>query len=179
MVLAQLANANLSLNTVVPAAMPELGHQIIPATNGMSRVPTVAEARASLAAHGNARTVALPQQPTVYGALLSNPGTNVVAIDPMKIGNSENPSKTLLIHNMFNKDEETDPGWENDIRDEFQDECSKYGTIVAVKVMHTEPGGKIFATFDSITGAQNCASNLAGRWFDKRQLRVEYVLESP
>lgn len=175
LVLAQLTNVNLAMHTIVTAPVSASTHQEISISNGMSRVPTVAEARASLAAQGNARGAALPQQPMVYGTLSSNVITNVVAIDPMKIGNSDNPSKSLLIHNMFNKDEESDPGWENDIRDEFQEECSKYGTIISVKVMHTEPGGKIYATFDSITGAQNCASNLAGRWFDKRQLRVEYV----
>lgn len=174
LVLAQLTNASVAVQAAVVSAAT---HQDISASSGMSRVPTVADARASLAAQGNAG-LALPQQPKVFGALPSNVLTNVVTIDPMKIGNSENPSKTLLVHNMFNKDEETDPGWENDIQEEFREECSKYGTIISVKVMHTEPGGKIYATFDSITGAKNCASNLAGRWFDKRQLRVEYVSDA-
>jgi len=76
---------------------------------------------------------------------------------------------------MFDKDQETEPGWENEIREEFEEECTKFGKILTVTVMSKEPGGKIYAAFDSVEGAQKCASSLAGRWFDKRQLRVEFV----
>ena len=44
-------------------------------------------------------------------------------------------------------------------------------------VVADEPGGKIHARFDSVEAATQCAQNLAGRWFDKRQLRVEYVVD--
>jgi len=76
---------------------------------------------------------------------------------------------------MFNKDEETEEGWEEEIRLDFEEECTKYGKITSVTIMSKEPGGKIYATFETIDGAKTCASTLAGRWFDKRQLRVEYV----
>mmetsp|Transcript_22602 Transcript_22602/g.25431 ORF Transcript_22602/g.25431 Transcript_22602/m.25431 type:complete len:83 (+) Transcript_22602:427-675(+) len=79
---------------------------------------------------------------------------------------------------MYDKDEETDPGWEVEIKEEFLDECSKFGKIEHAKVMHLEPGGKIFATFSTLEGAKNCTKNLAGRWFDKRQLRVDYMPEA-
>jgi len=85
------------------------------------------------------------------------------------------PTLNLLVHNMFDKDEETDEGWQNDIREDFEEECAKYGQIKKCVVMHLEPGGKIFASFDTETSAKNCALALAGRWFDKRQLRVEYI----
>jgi RNA-binding protein 39 len=94
------------------------------------------------------------------------------------IGNISNPSCHLIIHNMYDKDEETDPGWEVEIKEEFLDEGSKFGKIEHAKVMHLEPGGKIFATFSTLEGAKNCAKNLAGRWFDKRQLRVDYMPEA-
>jgi RNA-binding protein 39 len=41
--------------------------------------------------------------------------------------------------------------------------------------MSKELGGKIFCAFENIDGARACAENLAGRWFDKRQLKVEFV----
>jgi len=85
------------------------------------------------------------------------------------------PTLNLLVHNMFDKEEETDEGWQDDIREDFEEECSKYGKITNCIVMHLEPGGKIYASFDTETSAKNCALALAGRWFDKRQLRVEYV----
>mmetsp|Transcript_14270 Transcript_14270/g.19030 ORF Transcript_14270/g.19030 Transcript_14270/m.19030 type:complete len:181 (+) Transcript_14270:719-1261(+) len=97
------------------------------------------------------------------------------APDPKEVGGADSPTCNVLVHNMFNKDEETDEGWEEEIRLDFEDECSKYGTIRSVVVMSKEPGGKIYASFDSEDGAKACAENLAGRWFDKRQLRVEFV----
>lgn len=130
-----------------------------------SSIPTVAEARASLAATVGKSTMAT----LTAGSSMS--------VDPTKIGNADNPSRYLLVHNMFNKDEETDVGWENDLRDEFIDECGKYGTIISVTVVSREIGGKIYASFSDVTGAQTCARSLAGRWFDRRQLRVEYVVE--
>jgi RNA-binding protein 23/39 len=89
------------------------------------------------------------------------------------IANAHNPTNSLIIYNMFDKDQETEPGWPKEIELEFIDECTKYGPIARCVVAHREVGGKIYATFTS--GAQSCATSLAGRWFDKRQLRVEYV----
>ncbi|OEU06823.1 hypothetical protein FRACYDRAFT_164728, partial [Fragilariopsis cylindrus CCMP1102] len=87
------------------------------------------------------------------------------------------PTRHLLVHNMYDKDEETDPGWEKDVKEEFIEECSKFGKIDSVTVMHEEPGGKIYASFIDPTCAKACCDNLAGRWFDKRQLRVDYMQE--
>lgn len=101
-----------------------------------------------------------------------------VVVDAKVIGHMENPTSSLLVHNMFDKDEETEQGWEEEIRLDFEEECSKYGKLRLIKVMSKEPGGKIFATFESIAAAKNCASSLAGRWFDKRQLRVEFVSDA-
>ena len=44
--------------------------------------------------------------------------------------------------------------------------------------MTQEVGGKIYAAFEKVEAAEACANNLAGRWFDKRQLRVDYIQES-
>ncbi len=85
------------------------------------------------------------------------------------------PSKNILVRNMFDKDEETESGWEEDIRLDFEEESIKHGKIICVKVMSQEVGGKIYASFETEHGAKACAKNLAGRWFDKRQLRVEFV----
>ena len=100
-------------------------------------------------------------------------------VDAKIIGNVETPTCIILVHNMFDKDEETDEGWDEDIRLDFEEECAKFGKIVNVLVMSKEPGGKIYTTFSNASEAKVCASNLAGRWFDKRQLRVEFVEALP
>lgn len=85
------------------------------------------------------------------------------------------PSRHILVRNMFDKDEETEEGWAEDIKLEFEEEGGKYGKIQFVKVISKEVGGKIYASYDSVEGAASCAENLAGRWFDKRQLSVEFI----
>lgn len=112
-------------------------------------------------------------------ALGVSPTTATVVEDAKVVGRSNQPTPHILVHNMFNKDEETDPGWENDIKLDFEEECAQYGKITRVVVMSKDPGGMIYASFDSMESASNCAKNLAGRWFDKRQLRVEFVDSVP
>ena len=120
--------------------------------------------------------------------VVENPNVNAPAAasasprnadDAKVVGRMERPSKYILVHNMFDKDEETEKGWEEDIKLDFEDECAQYGQISSVVVMSKEAGGKIYATFEAVDGAMNCAKNLAGRWFDKRQLRVEFVDSIP
>jgi len=166
----------ISASTAVSSLTPEIstvgearGSMAASGTGALGG--TVAEARASLAADVAARQVA-----AAAAAAETNAGVSTMS---NFIGNTDNgPTEHLLVHNMYDKDEETDDGWEIEIKEEFLDECSKFGKIEHAKVMHMEPGGKIFATFANIEGAKTCAENLAGRWFDKRQLRVDYMTEA-
>lgn len=98
--------------------------------------------------------------------------------DPSQIGNADKVSCHLLVCNMFDKNSETEKGWEEDVRLEFVEECSKFGSLRRVQVMHQEEGGRIYASFDKEEGAESCARTLAGRFFDGRRLRVSYVSES-
>ena len=100
-------------------------------------------------------------------------------VDAKIVGRLDSPTQNILVHNMFDKDEETEQGWEEDIRLDFEEECAQYGKIVRVVVMSDDPGGMIYASFDSVEAAMKCATSLAGRWFDKRQLRVEFVDSIP
>lgn len=93
--------------------------------------------------------------------------------DPKQVKGQQ--TRNILVRNMFDKDEETEEGWEEDIKMDFEEESSKHGKILSVKVMSKEVGGKIFASFETIDAAKACAENLAGRWFDKRQLQIEFV----
>mmetsp|Transcript_4908 Transcript_4908/g.9133 ORF Transcript_4908/g.9133 Transcript_4908/m.9133 type:complete len:197 (-) Transcript_4908:50-640(-) len=123
------------------------------------------------AAAGNAVPLAVATQ--------AIPTSAPPSVDAKVIGRVDNPSPHILVQNMFDKDEEDSPGWENDIKLDFEEECAQYGTITNVMVMSKDPGGKIYASFNSVDGAMSCAKNLAGRWFDKRQLRVEFVDSIP
>jgi len=126
-------------------------------------------------------------------AALGVPTTDNTITSPTSISSDDpkivkgTPSCIILVHNMFDKDEETDEGWQDDIKEEFVEESSNYGAISkntntgepCVLVVHDKPGGMVYAQFETIDMAKSCAEALTGRWFDKRQLRVEYVSEFP
>lgn len=136
--------------------------------------PAVAQAQIASAAEAAINAaLGVPSAQTATTATASSPVASEP--DPKKIIGAESPTKQIIVHNMFDKDEETEEGWEEEIRQDFEEESSKYGKIQSVIVMSKEPGGKIYASFQTVDGAKSCAENLAGRWFDKRQLRVEFV----
>jgi RNA-binding protein 23/39 len=165
----QAIDAALGMTDVPKKAHLMENNQNQVASHGPSAIPTVAEARATLQAAVN-RTTSAAAVAAVSAALATAPTPNL-------IGRADNPSRQILVYNMFDRDQETDPGWEKDIEEDFLEEASKFGKIENVVVMHTEPGGKIYASFEEVEAAQSCAKNLAGRWFDKRQLRVDFVDE--
>lgn len=138
-------------------------------SHSASSVPTVAEARASMQASVGAHKSAV--------AVADVTAALAPATVSQSIGGIDSPTRHILIYNMYDKDEETDLGWEKDIQEEFVEEASKFGKVERVVVMHKEPGGKIYASFEKVGDAEACANNLAGRWFDKRQLRVDFVVE--
>jgi RNA-binding protein 39 len=141
-VLAQLTmgmNLEQIRQSLVTAAEGTAG----PPAASASRVPTVADARASLVA------TVVPVVVPPLGA----PETKLIG---------GQPTPYILVHNMYCKDEETEPGWANEIKEEFVEECAQHGKILDVKVMSEEPGGKIYASFASTDGAQKCASSIAG-----------------
>ena len=179
LVLAQLAGTGLTSVTplVAPTDITNAAEAAINAALGLPATPTAAASAApqvsTVSSTEPSTQVAAPQEAAAtvvaQAAVTTTPDAKV-------IGRADNPSKAILVHNMFDKDTEMEPNWEEEIRLDFEDECAKYG-ITKVVVMSKDPGGKIYAIFETIDGAQKCASSLAGRWFDKRQLRVEFVDE--
>ena len=141
---------------------------LLPPVNG-----AVAAAEAASTAESS------PVNAAAAAAAAASPVPPSNANDAKVIGRMDQPSNHILVHNMFDKDEETEQGWEEDIKLDFEEECAQYGKISSVVVMSKEVGGKIYASFEAVDGAMNCAKNLAGRWFDKRQLRVEFVDSIP
>ena len=168
----------IKVNTV----LAQLNGTGLAALPGLSLVPN-----ATMALAGGLSEAAINEPTSVaeqaINAALGLPDTDTAVssaaapqapvVDPKEVTGT--PSRNILVHNMFDKDEETDEGWEEDIRLDFEEEGGKHGKIVSVKVMSKEAGGKIYCAFENIDGAKACAENLAGRWFDKRQLKVEFV----
>ena len=147
-----------------------------------SELKSVAEAALDMALGAPPATLPAVVSTVQPAAAVAPPAASAAApavVEATVIGRLEKPSQHILVHNMFNTDEETDPGWETDIRLDFEEECQQYGKITSVIVMSKEPRKKIYASFESANDAKKCAKALAERWFDKRQLRVEFVDSVP
>lgn len=85
------------------------------------------------------------------------------------------PSTTLLIRNMFDPSEETDPGWDEDIKEDTVQECGKFGQVKHCYVEAIKPGGLVYLAFSSVGGAAAAAANLNGRFFGGRTCTAEYM----
>ena len=88
------------------------------------------------------------------------------------------PSRALLVKNMFDLASETEDGWELDIKDDVEDECSKHGRILHCYVDKHTSGGFVYLLFANQHGATKSAQGLNGRWFAGRMITVEYMPES-
>jgi len=116
---------------------------------------------------------AVPTSSSLSTASTTAESSSNTSDDPFAVEGTQ--SECILVSNVYNKDEETEAGWQDEIKEDFHDECSKFGAVKEVFVDHEKSGGKIYISFSEKTNAEACAKSFAGRWFNKRQLRVKYV----
>eukprot|EP00984_Skeletonema_dohrnii_P006078 scaffold2155_cov125-Skeletonema_dohrnii-CCMP3373.AAC.6 len=118
------------LASVADAALDvALGNIPTSGAGAVSPVPVNVAAAAAAAPIMQSPTVVAPAQSSV---IATAPAASIQPnnVDDAKvIGRIDRPSNHILVHNMFDKDEETDPGWEEDIRLDFEEECAQYGKI--------------------------------------------------
>lgn len=91
----------------------------------------------------------------------------------------QNPTitKNVLLTNMFNPEEETEEGWENDIEEEVGSECSKFGKILSV-VVNKNSKGFVYIKYESITSAQAAIAALNGRFFAGKRITASFVIDA-
>ena len=85
------------------------------------------------------------------------------------------PSPNLLVCNMFDPATETEPDWDQDIREDMLEECSKHGQVEHVHVEKTKPGGIVLLKFAAVEAAVKAASSLNGRFFAGRMITAAFV----
>ncbi len=84
----------------------------------------------------------------------------------------------ILIKNMYNAEEETDEGWELDIKEDVEAECSRHGgegSVLHSFVDAANPGGLVYVLFTTTASAEGAARALHGRWFAQRMITVVYL----
>ncbi|GLC42235.1 hypothetical protein PLESTB_000645800 [Pleodorina starrii] len=91
------------------------------------------------------------------------------------------PTPCLLIKNMFDPaaaQEEMGSGWAEEIAQDVQEECSKYGAVVHIHVDKNSKGC-VYLKCGSVEAASAAQAAMNGRWFAGRQLGVEFQFLAP
>ncbi|KAJ6819965.1 RNA-binding protein 39-like [Iris pallida] len=90
---------------------------------------------------------------------------------PVPIGE---PSDCILLTNMFDPSTETEPDFDLDIRDEVQDECSKFGAVKHIYVDKNSTG-HVYLRFNTVAAAASCQRAMHMRWFAGRAISATYM----
>lgn len=83
------------------------------------------------------------------------------------------PTTCILIKNAFDPSQETEPSWDEDIRGDIREECSKFGDVLFVHV-DKDSRGFVYLKFNDVQGAVATQKALHGRWYNQKQLHVEF-----
>ncbi|KAF8672615.1 hypothetical protein HU200_049303 [Digitaria exilis] len=84
------------------------------------------------------------------------------------------PTEFLLLKNMFDPAVETDPDFDLDIRDDVQDECSKFGAVKHIFV-DKNTAGFVYLQFDSVAASVKAQQALHGRWFAGKMITATFM----
>ncbi|XP_047969227.1 RNA-binding protein 39 isoform X2 [Salvia hispanica] len=116
------------------------------------------------------QSITMPINPT---AVLPNAvlPAQVASMAPEPIGT---PSECLLLKNMFDPATESDPEFDLDIRDDVQEECSKYGRVKHAYV-DKNSAGYVYLRFESVEAASRAQQAMHKRWFARRLISAIFL----
>ncbi|CDR98614.1 related to splicing factor HCC1 [Sporisorium scitamineum] len=90
-------------------------------------------------------------------------------------GIPEATSTSLLLKNMFNPAEETEPDWDTDLAEDVKEECqAKYGPVTSIHV-EKESAGEIYVTFANLDASRKALDGLNGRFFGGKPISAQYI----
>uniref|UniRef100_A0A1D1ZLE7 RNA-binding protein 39 n=2 Tax=Anthurium amnicola TaxID=1678845 RepID=A0A1D1ZLE7_9ARAE len=87
------------------------------------------------------------------------------------------PSECILLKNMFDPSTETDPEFDLDIKEDVQEECSKFGQLNHIYVDKYSKG-YVYLQFNTVTAASNCQKAMHLRWFARRSISATFMRPS-
>ncbi|KAA1471528.1 splicing factor, CC1-like protein [Dentipellis sp. KUC8613] len=87
-------------------------------------------------------------------------------------------SRSVLLTNMFDPEEETERDWDKDLADDVKSECQgKFGPVERIKV-EKESQGEIYVKFDTVETARKAVQGLHGRWFGGKQVSATFISDA-
>ncbi|TYG75729.1 hypothetical protein ES288_D03G055900v1 [Gossypium darwinii] len=84
------------------------------------------------------------------------------------------PSECLLLKNMFDPATETEPDFDLDIKEDVEEECSKYGRVKHIYV-DKNSAGCVYLRFDSAEAAGKAQRAMHMRWFAGRSISALFM----
>ncbi|GAB4853127.1 hypothetical protein Ancab_017311 [Ancistrocladus abbreviatus] len=115
-------------------------------------------------------------QPSVTGlgglpiAGLSVPPVTVPSPDTIGV-----VSECLLLKNMFDPALENEPDFDLDIKEDVQEECSKFGSLKHIYV-DKNSAGFVYLRFDNAQSALSAQRALHGRWFAGKMITATFMV---
>ncbi|XP_055962222.1 uncharacterized protein LOC126653691 isoform X2 [Mercurialis annua] len=119
--------------------------------------------------------VAAPLMPGVVPGLPGLPGTVQLGGAIPSVETVGVPSECLLLKNMFDPTAETEPDFDLDIKEDVQDECSKFGRLKHIFV-DKNTAGFVYLQFEDTQSAMNAQRALHGRWFAGKMITATYMV---
>jgi len=116
----------------------------------------------------------LPGLPGVLPGGLQMPG----AFIPPPSASTALATQCLRLRNMFNPDEEEDPDFHLDIKEDVTEEAGKFGPVKHVHVDRTSKDGLVYVSFQTVEGAQAAQKVFHGRFFSGRTIVADFITEA-
>lgn len=83
-------------------------------------------------------------------------------------------STCVVIKNMFDPSTETEPDFDVDIKEDVEEEASKFGPLKHIFVDKNSMG-IVYVRYNDIEAAKKLVSAFNGRWFASRQIAADFV----
>ncbi|KAG6779680.1 hypothetical protein POTOM_016074 [Populus tomentosa] len=141
-----------------------LGTPALPTAPILGATPVVSPAIAPLL---SGSVPAIPGLP-VPGLQL--PATAIPTMDIIGV-----PSDCLFLKNMFDPKTETEPDFDLDIKEDVQEECSRFGNVKHIYV-DKNSAGFVYMRFENMQAAINAQRALHGRWFAGKLITATFMV---
>ncbi|XP_045808539.1 RNA-binding protein 39 [Trifolium pratense] len=85
------------------------------------------------------------------------------------------PSECLLLKNMFDPENEKEPDFDLDVREDVEAECSKFGNLRHLCVVK-QSAGFVYLRFENTQSAISAQRALHGRWFAGKMITASFMV---
>lgn len=86
------------------------------------------------------------------------------------------PTRNCVLKNMFDVGSGS-IDWA-ELKDDVIEECSRYGKIAQLVIDKNSDDGRIYLRFESIPSCAAVVKALSGRWFARKQIQTEFVVDA-